>query len=93
MSKTKTNTECCIKKPYKTVYKKTEENATVFCDNSQLHYGRQTAFDASVLEALSIHQVVPNLEHTPDDDEIMKGRLTQLSLLRFGKHLSNTKGP
>ena len=72
LKKAKTNTERPMKKPDGTVCKTPEENATVFRDHFQQLYGRQPAFDASVLEALSQHQTVPNLEHTPDDVEIKK---------------------
>ena len=75
LNKAKTNTERPMKKPVRTVCKTPEENAMVFRDHFQLLYGRQPAFDASVLEELSQHPVVLellNLEHTPDDEEITK---------------------
>ena len=72
LKKSKSCSERPMKKPDGTLCKTPEENAEVFKNHFQELYGRQPAFDASVLEHLQQHNIVPNCDHTPDDEEITK---------------------
>ena len=72
LKKSQSCTERPMKKPDGTLCKTPEENAEVFKNHFQKLYGRQPAFDASVLEHLQQHNIVPNCDHTPDDEEITK---------------------
>ena len=72
LCKTKTSNERSMKKPDGTFCKNPEENATVFQEHFKSLYGRQPSFDASVLDLLDRKEEVLDLDHPPDDEEIIK---------------------
>ena len=72
LCKTKTSNERSMKKPDGTFCKNPAENATVFQEHFKSLYGRHSSFDASVLDLLDRKEAVLDLDHPPDDEEIIK---------------------
>ena len=49
-----------------------EENASVFASHFEKLYGRAATFDPTVLDSLPPRDTVPDLDHTPTDEEIRR---------------------